>query len=422
MSSDSLEALRTDAAALLARNRRVSRGFRYTVPSPRTYPYQWLWDSCFHAIVLTEFDVDAAKDELRSLITAQQENGMIPHMVYWERGDVINFDWGVEGISSITQPPMLAYALWTVYQKTGDHSLLAEIYPAIQKFHDYLLRDRDPRGNNLAGIINPDESGEDNSPRFDYLLDLPPVHEWGENMRRRLELVAQNKVCNFDAAKCMRNFFWVKDVPFNAILAENLGIEGLIAEVLGERDAAQRAYDRRKDIARAMRVRMYEDGLYWSTYGPEYERIKVKTWHIFSPLFAGLLSPEEAGRLVENHLKNPDEFWSVYPIPTVAKDEPSYQPAEMWRGPTWIGINWFVYQGLMRYGFIEEAAHIKDRSAALIELSGFREYFHPDTGEGHGAEDFTWNTLVFDMNGRVEFTRNLENLSIVTPAPAPLTK
>ena len=30
-------------------------------------------------------------------------------------------------------------------------------------------------------------------------------------------------------------------------------------------------------------------------------------------------------------------------------------------------------------------------------MSGFREYYHPYTGEGLGARDFGWTTLILDM-------------------------
>jgi hypothetical protein len=59
--------------------------------------------------------------------------------------------------------------------------------------------------------------------------------------------------------------------------------------------------------------------------------------------------------------------------------------------------HWFVYHGLKRYGFKEEATWLRERSTALLEKSGFREYFNPETGEGYGADNFTWGSLVVDM-------------------------
>ena len=196
----------------------------------------------------------------------------------------------------------------------------------------------------------------------------------------------------------MKNFFWVKDVPFNAIMVENLQRLVYIAEKL-ERGYDAEYFSRKRDaMIKAMRALMFEDGFYWSTFGENYQKIKVKTWAIFAPLFAKLLSRDEAEILVKNHLTNPKEFWCPYPISTVSVNEPSFNPKDMWRGPVWLAVNWFVYQGLKNYGYNEEAAALKEKSLALIAKNGFREYFNPLTGEGLGARDFTWGGLLLDMN------------------------
>ena len=51
----------------------------------------------------------------------------------------------------------------------------------------------------------------------------------------------------------------------------------------------------------------------------------------------------------------------------------------------------------MRYGFTKEAADIREKSLNLLEKSGFRECFNPETGAGLGAHNFTWGALVLDM-------------------------
>ena len=56
----SLTDLREAAHALLLANRKVGterltgQPYAYVCPSRTTYPYQWLWDSCFHAIALCD--------------------------------------------------------------------------------------------------------------------------------------------------------------------------------------------------------------------------------------------------------------------------------------------------------------------------------------------------------------------------------
>lgn len=397
--------------SLLLRNRRTVDKFQYTVPSPETYPYQWLWDSCFHAIILSYFDTADSKKELLSAISHQFENGMVPHITYWQSKDkkgvsqgphfrnhfLREIDWGKDDTSTITQPPLIAFASLKVYQKDADKKSLEKIYPSIKNFCTYLINERDPHHKHLAGIINPDESGEDNSPRFDSALELPPKQTMEENFEKRLKLVEDNKVCKFDAPNCMHNFFWIKDTAFNCILVEELKAASEIAGILGHHKEREFFIDQSNLVKQAIRDLMYEDNIFWSTQGPNYKKIKVKSWAIFAPLFAGIPTQEEAQTLVEEHLLNFEEFHTTYLLPTVPKDEPSFDPKGFWRGPIWMSTNWFVFQGLKRYGFEKEAQKILDITLSLLEKEGFREYYNPLTGEGMGARDFTWGGLVIDM-------------------------
>lgn len=393
--------LKTKVYEIMLANRRHQGKYQYTLPSPDSYPYQWLWDSCFHAIILSHFNTEDAKKELLSLVAKQFTNGMIPHMNYWEEPNQTAFhlvDWGKEDTSSITQPPMLAYAVWQIYQKDQDLEFLATIYDSMKRFYDYLLKDRDPRGNHLAGIINPDESGEDNSPRFDIALNLPPKQTIEENYQKRLELISRNhKTCNFDAAFCMKNFFWAKDVPFNAILVENLNLLSSIADKLNFNQDSDYYYQQALLIKGAMRRLMLEDGIFWTTYGKDYTKIKVKTWAIFAPLFAKVATDSEAKNLVENYFLNPQEFYLPFILPTTAKSDPAFDPNGFWRGPIWMSTNWIVFKGLQNYGFRTEAKYLLDSSIKLLEESGFREQYDPLTGKGYGAKNFTWGGLVIDM-------------------------
>ncbi len=386
---------------LMLANRRVGEHYQFTVPSPNSYPYQWLWDSCFHAVILSYFDLPAAKAELRTLVSRQFPNGMIPHMIYWDRSPQSGFPhiaWGKRSTSSITQPPMIAYAAWQLYQSDKDKTFLRELYPHMRRFYAFFFNERDPRGHRLVGIINPDESGEDNSPRFDMALHLPSQHPSEVNFKKRLALIERNRVCGF-STQCMDNFYWVRDVSFNCILTRNLRVMADIAKVLGHHYDAVKYDQLAEEVALAMRsVMMHPDGTMYSTYGLNYRRIEVMTWAIFMPLFAHLLTPDEAQSLVEQHFDNANEFATPYSLPTVATNQPSFDPAGFWRGPVWIGANWFIYHGLSDYGFDEQAARIKYDSERLIAQSGFREYYNPTTGEGYGAQNFTWPGLVLDMN------------------------
>lgn len=391
--------LREAAHTLLKANRRKTRdGHQYTVPSPSTYPYQWLWDSCFHAIALAKLEPEAAKAELMSLLARQMPDGLLPHMIFWEPKITRPYNvWWEKGASSITQPPMIAYAAWEIYKQTKDAAYLREIFPKMLKFYRYLIENRDPHDHHLISIINPDESGEDNSPRFDIAMRVKSNISFFAHMYKRHQLVTANRTCAFDPLTCMEERFWVKDVPFNAILIKNLEALAFIAGVLGERSANEFATLNHDLIAFTMREYLMAEGVFWSAVGLEHGHLKVATWAHFIPLFAGLYTPEEARDLVRTHFNNTDTFRSKFGIRTVSKQESSYRSNGFWRGPIWFAPHWFIYKGLMDYGFTEEAAWIRDVSHDLIKKHGFREYFDPETGKAYGAHNFTWGTLVLDM-------------------------
>jgi glycogen debranching enzyme len=390
---------------ILLDNRREDSGYQYTVPSSEHYPYQWLWDSCFHAIILAQYEPEAAKREILSLFARQFEDGMVPHIIYWKPGVLHLFNWGAKQTSSITQPPMIAYAVWEIHRRARDRAFLEAVYPKLLAYYRYLIEQRDPRDNHLVGIINPDESGEDNCPRFDKPLGASIHISYQDHEALRRKLVDERTKQDLDPDLNLREHFWVKDVPFNAILVENLRALAHIASLLEHSDGEHYANLNADLITRSMRERCFEDGVFWSCTGLEYEKLKVVTWAHFAPLFAGLYSPEEAAALVRTHLLNPETFWAPYGVRTVSKQEPaymakSYDEGFSWRGPVWMAPHWFVYHGLRRYGYETEAAQIREKSEALLQKSGFRECFNPETGDGYGATKFTWGALVLDMKQR----------------------
>ena len=107
MSGDTLSAV--EAHALLERHWRPP-GF--CVPNATTYPWQWLWDSCFHAVCWAHLgEGGRAVAELGNVLAHQAPNGFVPHLTYWDGSGVHAEFWGRPGTSSITQPPMYGHAV-----------------------------------------------------------------------------------------------------------------------------------------------------------------------------------------------------------------------------------------------------------------------------------------------------------------------
>ena len=65
-----------------------------------------------------------------------------------------------------------------------------------------------------------------------------------------------------------------------------------------------------------------------------------------------------------------------------------------WRGPVWANLNWLLARGLRQHGLDADADELDAATLRLVAGAGMREYFDPHTGEGRGADDFSWTAAV----------------------------
>ena len=56
---------------------------QYTAPG-ELYPYAWGWDAAVHAMGYSYYDVDRALAELKASVGGQAENGIIPHITFYQ--------------------------------------------------------------------------------------------------------------------------------------------------------------------------------------------------------------------------------------------------------------------------------------------------------------------------------------------------
>lgn len=416
-----------DVAAVAAAARRVLAGNRqegvsewegrrysFVCPSPSHYPFQWLWDSAFHAIALLHVDPELAKQELRCLLQGAQPDGFIPHMLLWERR---HHEAALQEYSIVlthpyhtctTQPPVLARAIRRVYEATGDGEFLAAALPPTLRFFRWLKAYRDPDDDHLIAIIQPDESGLDASPKYDVLMlpeALPPeqVHpRLTASMDRLFAAYAANRA---DPGRLLgQDVFNWEDVMVNTIYADGLACLGWLCRAAGYPPAEAAEYEARaRRVRAALEAKCWDDrtGVFWDLYGYDERWAQTLTFTSIFPLVLESLDRAMVRRLVEEHLLNEREFWLPYPVPSVAATEPSFDPEHRtgvtWRGPTWVNVNWYLYWGLRAHGYGEVARELAARTVAMVARGGVREFFNPYTAAGQGARDFGWTTLVLDL-------------------------
>ncbi len=398
-----LDEWKQEVEKLLSGNRITVDGYRYTAPSLDTeafgrkdYANQFMWDSCFHAIAWRWIDPIMAQDELLALVSRQvvdgPDAGMIPHCNYWRGGGA--YLWAQDERSSITQPPLVAVAAKLVYERSHDKTFLETIYEAISAYHDWFDRRRDPDGDGLVALIHPWESGGDALPRWDESMKLASFsNDAARDARHQLAQV----IAEYDTdarALAAAGWFHVEPMDYNAIRAADMEALGDIAQILGKPDVAR--WQRKVDAVRQVfQARMVIAERPYDLAGIDETPILQDSAGQIVTLFGGLPTPAQADKLV-SQLREP-RFWTPFPVPTTPTDAASFDPNIYWRGNVWFAVNWLIYQGLRRYGYNDIADALATRSLALLEQTGFWEYYHPISGQGLGGSSFSWSAVVLDM-------------------------
>jgi hypothetical protein len=376
--------------------------YAFTCPATPRYRHQWYWDSCFHAIAWRHFDPARARDELRTLVRAGRLDGFIPHTAFWDRPAYwrrapfygTHTVFGATATSTI-QTPLLALAWELVARASPDApGFAAEGLPQLRLHYDWLARERDPDGDGLLTIIHPDESGLDDSPKYDE------VFGWMRHDRVGFFwLIERCRRLGYDAGAIVERYEeHVEDVAVNTFYA--LALRALAR--LDEEDGAIYAA-RAARTEQALLERCYDErtGLFFDVAGSSERPMNVSTWSSLAPLALAGLPEDVRRRLVEEHLLHPRRYWAQCGIPSVAIEEPSFNPRfalwRCWRGPAWMNTAWLLVPAMRELGYKAEAERVVDTLERAVDRHGFREYYNPLTGRGLAARDFGFSTLLVDL-------------------------
>jgi putative isomerase len=315
----------------------------------------WQWDAYFHALAFRHIDRKLAQDQLRILIDHQRSNGMLPDAVH-DDGLITHWDSAVD--EDLTKPPLLAWIAWKLYEKDQDREFLNEIYEPLVRWDEWWFKYNDQDGDGLCEVPQ-----------------LIPT-----DMDDPVEMEDNRIVISPD---------------LNTYLYMQMESLSKIARVLGEENEATLWQARADALLQLMKQQLWDGqaGLFWAHQ--QGRPICVPTPFSLFPLITGKLEPEISQKLV-NHLSDPNGFWKNYPLPTVALNDPNMDYRPMWRGPSWVSINYLLMEGLDRSGYPDIADEICKRTLAILSEQ-FGDYDLNSIGKPQitNAPIYGWTAALF---------------------------
>ncbi|MFF8614153.1 trehalase family glycosidase [Streptomyces sp. NPDC015350] len=364
----------------------------------------WAWDTWKQAVGTARFAPGLAESQIRAMFdwqvrpdsaTRPQDAGMIPDVIFYNDPSRGGGNWNERN----SKPPLAAWAVWKVYEKSGNRAFLREMYPKLAAYQSWWYRNRDHDRDGLAEYgatvdaanDSPEqqrlaaawESGMDNAPRFDAALGTG---------------VVANRAAD---GTLLGHSLTQESVDLNAYLAADQGYLARIAGTLGRTADAERWKRRSAATSAAVRTTMYDpaDGWFHDIALDTGARLTARGRGIEGavPLWTGTASDAQA-RAVRDVLTDPAEFATTVPFPTVAKSSPYFSPTAYWRGPVWLDQAYFALGGLRRYGYDKDADALRDRlvthAAGLADDGPIMENYDPTTGAPLNAPGFSWSAAL----------------------------
>lgn len=328
----------------------------------------WAWDCWRFSAALASFAPELAKDNMRVMFDWQQADGMVPDCVYPNPQ---------ENNYRNSKPPLAAWAVDRIWECTHDTAFVREMLPKLVAYHRWWYQYRDHDHNGLCEFGATDgtleaaawESGMDNAIRFDSArMVRNGANAWSldqESVDLNAYLVLDRKLLE----------------KFAAILGQTLKIEGPSASELAEKvdnafydSTAKWFFDRRLGTHSFVREMGCEG---------------------YVPLWVGIATAKQFSALC-HWLRDTKKFSTYIPFPTIAADNPKYDPNGYWRGPIWLDQTYYAIEALRHYLPRPDEAdkytrQVFDRLQGLTGRGAIYENYDTKTGTPLQSANFSWS-------------------------------
>ena len=279
-----------------------------------TYPGLWL-EHVYDSVMLAKLEpsyVDIAENAINLFIDRQKEDGHLPFVIL-DRNILPGIKKEEVARYSQIQECVSFYTLaLEVYEMNGDRAFLEKIYESGKKWDMWLRNNRMTTGRGLIEMFVGYDVGHDNSGRLEGMSCPGNINEKTDAS----VLPPEDGITPILAVDLNCNFY-----------GDEIALSKM-AELLGFDDEAEAWKKSASEIKKKIFEHCYDEAdAFFYDADKNGNKRKYKSSTIFHLFLERVLDKETdkevIDRIYREHIKNPEEFWTPYPFPAMAVNDPS---------------------------------------------------------------------------------------------------
>ena len=312
------------------------------------------------AETLADYDIEIAMDTVNAFLLTLRKDGRLPSSLSQTNGEIFPAYESLTGFSFVEEALKLAYLA-----KNKNSPYTKRLYETLCHFDEYLWTKHDLNANGGLEIFEEKETEEGlSSERFPATTTL-------QNGTARS--LSPFPVESFDLtaeAFCVRK-----------TLAE-------LAFLLGKQEAAKSWQEKANAIAEKINSFFWLEDFH-ACFDRDYRGNAIHTLSINNLflLYFDAVDATMAKAIIQNHILNPDEFWTPIPLPTLAKDNSHFDNHKEFCGPPRGTTYRRAIRAFEKYGYYSLTTEVGQKLlSATAGQNIFPVCFDPITGEPLNAD------------------------------------
>ena len=258
------------------------------------------------AETLADYDLAVALDTVTAFLLTLRKDGRLPSSISYENGEIRPSYEILTGFGFIEEALRLAYLA-----KNKNSSYTKQLYETLCRFDEYLWTKHDLNANGCLEVFEEKDTEEGvDSGRF------PPIKMMQNGTERT---VSPFPVETFD------------------LMAEAFCVRKALSELslmLGKAESAKKWQEKAAAIAEKIRSFLWLGGFH-ACFDRDYRGSIISTLSIHNLflLYFGAIDNAMAEAVIQNHILNPNEFWTPMPLPTLAQTHSHFDSQKEFCGP-----------------------------------------------------------------------------------------